>query len=444
MSFAGAAGLRGTVNPVDRNRSHPIRLPVPMETLKAVPGTHDLLPAETERWDRVRDVVAGKMAEYAYGRIETPHFETADLFARSVGAETDIVQKEMYVFEDRGGRQLALRPEGTAGVVRAYIEARLDNQRPLSKLWYWGPMFRAERPQKGRQRQFWQFGVEAIGAAGPQIDAEQIALATRITAALGLADLTLRLNSIGDASCRPAYRDKLRGFLRAVRQELCANCRRRLETNPLRVLDCKEESCRALTANAPLSLDHLCLDCATHLEGVRDTLDQLGVPYTMDGRIVRGLDYYQRTAFELESASLGAQNSVLGGGRYDGLVASLGGPDVAGVGWAAGIERILLALGDAESAAGGLHAFVVGFPATRAEALALTEKLRQQGLRSETDLLHRSMKAQLREAVRSGAAFAVLLGPDEWSRGNVTLRDLQAGKQEELSLAAAIARMIGP
>jgi histidyl-tRNA synthetase len=415
-----------------------------METLKAIPGTHDLLPAQTEQWDRVRAVVAEKMAEYAYGRIETPHFEVADLFARSVGAETDIVQKEMYVFEDRGGRQLALRPEGTAGVVRAYIEARLDKQRPLSKLWYWGPMFRAERPQKGRQRQFWQFGVEAIGAAGPQIDAEQIALATRVTAALGLTDLTLRLNSIGDASCRPAYREKLRGFLQAVRPKLCANCQRRLETNPLRVLDCKEESCRALTADAPLSLDHLCPDCTTHLAGVRDALDRLGVPYELDGRIVRGLDYYQRTAFELESAGLGAQNSVLGGGRYDGLVAALGGPDVAGVGWAAGIERMLLAQGDVESDANRLDAFVVGFDDTRVEALALAEKLRQQGLRTEMDLLNRSMKSQLKEAARSRAAFAVILGPDEWSRGHVTLRDLQAGEQEELSLDTAIARMTGP
>lgn len=412
-----------------------------METLKATPGTHDILPAQAALWDRLRQTIARHMHLYAYGRIETPHFEMAELFARSVGADSDIVEKEMYVFEDRGGRKLALRPEGTAGVVRAYIEAQLDKQRPMSKLWYWGPMFRAERPQKGRQRQFWQFGVETVGVAGPHIDAEQIMLARRIIDHLEIPEVTVRLNSIGDAECRPAYRDLLMQFLKTIENELCDNCKRRFVTNPLRILDCKERKCRSLTAEAPLLIDHLCAACEDHFAGVRAALDELKVTYQLDGRIVRGLDYYQRTAFEIESGRLGAQSSILGGGRYDGLIASLGGADIPGVGWAAGIERFMLAMVTAEVTELSIGAFVVSFPETKDFALGVAERLRDRGIATELDLLARSLKAQLREASRMNAKYAVILGPDEWAKGRVTIRHLGESSQEEVTLDDALSKL---
>ena len=412
-----------------------------METLKATPGTHDILPAQAALWDRLRQTIAQQMHLYAYGRIDTPHFESAELFARSVGTESDIVTKEMYVFDDRGGRKLALRPEGTAGVVRAYIEAQLDKQRPMSKLWYWGPMFRAERPQKGRQRQFWQFGVEAVGVAGPQIDAEQIMLACRIISHLDISDVTVRLNSIGDSECRPAYRDLLLQFLKPIEQDLCENCKRRIVTNPLRVLDCKERTCRSLTKAAPLMADHLCAACDEHFSGVRSALDELKVTYQLDGRIVRGLDYYQRTAFEIESGRLGAQSSILGGGRYDGHVKNLGGPDIPAVGWAAGIERFILAMETTDITELPIGAFVVSFPETRSVALGVAERLRDRGITAELDLLARSLKAQLREASRMNAKYAVILGPDEWAKGRVTIRNLSESAQEEVTLDEAMSIM---
>jgi histidyl-tRNA synthetase len=412
-----------------------------MEPLKAVTGTHDLLPEESLLWDRLRRDVGELAARYGYGRIETPHFETAELFARGVGAATDIVQKEMYTFTDQGGRALALRPEGTAGVVRAYLEARLDRQRPFSKLWYWGPMFRAERPQKGRYRQFWQFGVEAIGSPGPAVDAEQILLALAIADRWGLDGLSVRINSVGDRSCRPAYREKLHAFLAGASQRLCADCRRRIDANPLRVLDCKEEGCREATRNAPLLIDHLCAPCAEHFAGLRNILDSAGVRYHTDGRIVRGLDYYERTAFEVQSDRLGAQSALLGGGRYDGLSEVLGGPPLPAVGWAAGVERFVLAAGDRGPQEPLLDAFVATFPATADLGFKLTESLRAAGLRVDTDFLGRSIKAQLKEADRSQARFAVVVGPDEWERQAVVVRDLATGSQEEVAVDGLAGRL---
>jgi histidyl-tRNA synthetase len=414
-----------------------------MEALKAVPGTHDLLPDVALFWDRLRHQVEDLMALHGYGRIETPHFEAVELFARGVGETTDIVQKEMYTFTDQGGRDLALRPEGTAGVVRAYLEARLDRQRPFSKLWYWGPMFRAERPQKGRYRQFWQFGVEAVGSPGPQIDAEQVILAVAIATGWGLTDLAVKINSVGDRHCRPAYRELLRGFLNAVSAKLCADCRRRIESNPLRVLDCKEERCREATRDAPLLIDHLCAPCAEHLAGLRELLDAAGVAYEMDGRIVRGLDYYERTAFEVTSSRLGAQSALLGGGRYDGLSEVLGGPPLPAVGWAAGIERFVLAAGDLPAGGPLLDAFIATFPETVRAGFGLALSLRRAGLRVDLDFLGRSIKAQLKEADRSRARFAIVMGPDEWARQAVMLRDLSRGTQEEVAVAALADRLKG-
>ena len=408
-----------------------------MDPLQALPGTYDLLPEEAARWDRLHAEVADFMARYAYGRIETPHLESFDLFSRGVGTETDIVQKEMYAFEDRGGRRLALRPEGTAGVVRAFIEHSLDKQRPYHKFWYWGPMFRAERPQKGRYRQFWQFGVETFGVAEPSMDAEQIALAWTLAASVGVELGTLRLNSIGDAQCRPAYRELLVRFLTGLESQLCDGCRARIHTNPLRVLDCKEPGCRRLLADAPRTVDHLCDDCARHFDGVRSSLDSMKVPYRLDPGIVRGLDYYVRTAFELDSPRLGAQSSVLGGGRYDGLVTALGGPDVPGVGWAAGIERVLLSMGETAPPAATLHVYVAAFPETREAALSWAQVLRARGVRVETDHQGRSLKAQMKEAARLGARYVAVLGPEEWGKGQVTLKNLESGTQEVLVLERA-------
>jgi histidyl-tRNA synthetase len=410
-----------------------------MESLEALPGTYDLLPAQTREWDRLRSQVADIMGHFAYGRIETPHLEAQQLFDRSVGAETDIVQKEMYTFTDRGGRRLALRPEGTAGVVRAYIEERLDRQRSYHKLWYWGPMFRAERPQKGRYRQFWQFGVETFGVGEASMDAEQVALAWMLSETIGIAGRSLRLNSIGDAACRPAYQERLTRYLGALAPRLCPSCQKRMQTNPLRVLDCKEEECRRLLADAPLPADHLCAACQAHFAAVRRLLDHWQIPYALDGRIVRGLDYYVRTAFELDSDRLGAQSAVLGGGRYDGLVAALGGPDVAGVGWAAGVERALLAAGRTGASEPGVEIYIAGFPETRDAALALAQKLRRDGNAVEVDHLGRSLKSQLKEAARLGARWTLVLGPDEWQSGKATLRNMSLGTQEVLELERATA-----
>jgi histidyl-tRNA synthetase len=410
-----------------------------MDSVQAIPGTYDLFPADAARWDELRTRVAEIMARYCYGRIETPHIEPAELFSRSVGTDTDIVQKEMYAFDDRGGRRLALRPEGTAGVVRAFVEHSLDKQRPFHKFWYWGPMFRAERPQKGRYRQFWQFGVETFGIALPSMDAEQIALAWTLAGALELADVELRLNSIGDALCRPAYRELLQRFLAGVAEHLCDSCRARLKSNPLRVLDCKEEGCRRRLADAPLMVDHLCAPCRAHFDSVRRFLDAWHVPYRLDGRIVRGLDYYVRTAFELDSARLGAQSAVLGGGRYDGLVQALGGPDVPGVGWAAGIERVLLAARETAVAREDVPAYVAAFPETRDAAFQWVQSLRGRGVRVETDHQGRSLKAQMKEASRLGARYVVVLGPDEWGRGQVTVKTLATGAQDVLELEPAAA-----
>lgn len=408
-----------------------------MESLQALPGTYDLLPAEAAAWDQLRLQVSEVMAAHVYGRIETPHLEPAGLFSRSVGTDTDIVQKEMYAFDDRGGRRLALRPEGTAGVVRAFVEKSLDRQRPYHKFWYWGPMFRAERPQKGRYRQFWQFGVETFGIAEPSMDAEQIALAWTLAERTGLSGLTLRLNSIGDSTCRPAYKEKLLRYLEGIRNRLCDSCVQRVDTNPLRVLDCKEESCRRLLADAPLMVHELCEACRKHFDGVRKYLDDWHIPYVPDGRIVRGLDYYVRTAFELDSDRLGAQSSVLGGGRYDGLVLALGGSDVPGVGWAAGIERWLLAADKPAGGEPGARVYMAAFPETREEALALTYKLRQANHQVEVDHQGRSLKAQLKEASRLGVTWVLMLGPAEWAQGKVTVKNMQEGTQDVLELEKA-------
>jgi histidyl-tRNA synthetase len=412
-------------------------------------GTKDVMAPEVGLWLHVEGTFRDLCARYGYEEIRTPVFEETGLFARGVGETTDIVSKEMYTFKDRGDRSLTLRPEGTASVVRAYIQAKLGGQNQVHKFCYIVPIFRYERPQAGRLREAHQVGVEAIGSAGPQIDAEVICLNAAFYAELGIAGASLMLNSIGCPECRPAFRERLREVLAPAGLELCEDCRARLVTNPLRVLDCKVPSCKGLTAGAPSILDTLCEGCEVHFAELRRLLDALGQPYEVDPRLVRGLDYYARTAFEFKSGALGAQDSLSGGGRYDGLVELCGGKPTPGIGFAAGIERtvmVLESLGIAAPSDGRALVYVAALgDETRVEALRAAQELRRAGLCAEVDCFGRSLKAQLRAADALSARLTVIVGGDELARGAVVVRDLAAGAQQEVprdDLANRIARLL--
>jgi histidyl-tRNA synthetase len=409
---------------------------------RTVKGTHDILPDEIGRWRTVEDLVRRMMATYHYGEIRTPIFEHTELFSRSIGMDTDIVGKEMYTFQDAGGRSLTLSPEGTAPVVRSYIEHGLGAKSPQVKLFYIAPMFRQENPQKGRYRQFHQFGMEALGAADAAQDVEIIALAMGIYRRLGLSELSLRLNSVGCRDCRPGYRDALRDFLEQRLDRLCSDCRQRFEDNPLRILDCKKDRCREQTRDAPLMTDHLCSECRRHFARVQELLDRLDLRYILDGRLVRGLDYYTRTAFEVISGELGAQDALGGGGRYDDLVEMLGGRPTPAVGFAAGMERLLLVLSQRDlirSEPNGVDLFMVVLGALAQEAgLKILEGLRHRGVRAETDYLDRSMRAQLRAANRLGARYTLIIGEQELSENRLILKDMEGGQQEEMELDEAV------
>jgi histidyl-tRNA synthetase len=411
-----------------------------MSDLRHPPGTFDVLPADSRPWEGLIAIFARVVEAAGYGLIVTPTFEDISVFRR-VGESTDIVRKEMYDFEDKGGRHVALRPEMTASVARAYIQHRP----PVPwKAWYGGSNFRYERAQAGRYREFHQVGIEAFGSPDPDLDVEVVALGWEFYTALGITRLELLLNSLGDANCRPQYRELLLAYLRQHRDELCDEHRERLEDNPLRVLDCKKPECRAVTAAAPRQIDHLCDECAAHFARVRRGLEHLGVPYTIDSLLVRGLDYYTRTTFEYAGLALeSAQNALGGGGRYDGLVAALGGPDTPGVGFALGVERILLAVeaeGGTSGLAGdqGIDVFVVDFAGGDA-ARDLTAALRTGGVRCDRAFDGRSPKAQFKAADRSGARLALVVGPDEAAAGKVGIKDLKAGgNQEAVDLEAVV------
>ncbi|HTU01278.1 MAG TPA: histidine--tRNA ligase [Candidatus Sulfotelmatobacter sp.] len=407
-----------------------------MPVIKAVRGAPDILPPETERWQALEAAARVVLGRYGYAEIRTPIFERTELFVRGIGEGTDIVDKEMYTFDDRGGDSLTLRPEATASVMRAYLEHGLAAKSSLTKLYLIGPMFRHERPQSGRFRQFHQLNVEAVGSPGPAIDAEVVALASALLGTWGLRGIQLRINSIGDPACRPVYRDAFVGYLAARRAELCDDCRVRLEKNPLRILDCKQAGCQAIAAGAPTISGFLCEPCREHFAAVRALLEGLAIPYAVDERLVRGLDYYTRTTFEFLNPALGAQNAVAGGGRYDGLVAELGGPPTPSIGFAVGLERILVSLtaaaaqAEATEAAGGAYVATAGVPF--GVALGLAESLRQRGLRAGLDLDGRSLKAQLRQANKERFRYAVILGEAELARGQVTLKDMRGGEQREV------------
>jgi histidyl-tRNA synthetase len=394
---------------------------------------NDILPEEAARWRYVEDRVRELLAAYGYREIRLPILEKTELFARSIGEVTDIVEKEMYTFEDKNGESLTLRPEGTAGCVRAGIEHGLMHNQ-VQRLWYAGPMFRHERPQKGRYRQFHQIGVEAFGLPGPDLDAEQILLCARLWRVLGVeGDLKLELNSLGTPESRAAYRDELVRYLRVHHEALDADSRRRLESNPLRVLDSKNPAMREVIAGAPSLLDHLDEDSRRHFKTLCHLLDVAGVPYEINPRLVRGLDYYTRTVFEWVSTRLGAtQNAVCAGGRYDGLVAQLGGKPTPAAGFAIGLERLIALLPEGVSAedARPQVSLVLLDPQLAGEALALAERLRDAGLRVEGQT-GGSLSAQLKRADRGGARFALLIGPDEAARGVVTVKDLRANAPQE-------------
>ncbi|HWR98955.1 MAG TPA: histidine--tRNA ligase [Candidatus Methanoperedens sp.] len=402
----------------------------------SVRGTRDVLPEETARWRRIERSFREVFERYGYGEIRVPIFEETALFARGLGDASDIVEKEMYTFPDKSGNSLTLRPEGTAGVVRAFLENGLDKLPPPVKLWYAGPMFRYERPQKGRQRQFHQIGAELFGVAGPEADAELLEMVHAAFAQLGLPGLALQINSLGDANCRPAWRAALIAYFRPRAAELCENCRRRLEANPLRVLDCKAEGCRALRAGAPDVRDFLCEPCREHFAAVRALLDAAAVPYTVNSAMVRGLDYYTRTTFELTSLGLGAQDTVAAGGRYDRLVEEFGGKPTPGLGFALGVERLALVLGAGAGEVTPRPIFVAALgSAARRAAWPWLVELRRRGAAAEWDYEGRSLKSQMGRADRLRARLVVIVGENELAAGAVPVRDMVAKTQREVPLA---------
>jgi histidyl-tRNA synthetase len=408
-----------------------------MDTIKGIKGVKDILPEETPRWRFIEDAARRWALCYGYQEIRIPIFELTALFARSIGSTTDIVEKEMYTFPDRDGTSLTLRPEGTAGTVRAFIEHNRAADPLPQKYFYLGPMFRHERPQAGRLRQFHQFGVESFGTSDPRADIEVIALLWRLLSDLALPALTLEINSLGTSGDRAAYKPILLAFLKQQESHLCANCRRRMDTNPLRALDCKVPDCRAATESAPRLTDHLSPEARIHFDQVLAGLEANGIPYRLNPRLVRGLDYYCLTSFEITSTHLGAQNAVGAGGRYDGLVETLGGPSVPAVGFALGLERVSLML--PETASSSLQEclyYVAAFGVSGTKlGLVLLDELRRIGLSAQCDYRATTLKTHLRQADRSRCRFAILLGDDEAARGSVILRDLDSKAQEELPLA---------
>jgi len=413
------------------------------DRLAAVKGMNDVLPPESGRLGRFLEVGRRLLVAHGYREIVTPIAEYTALFSRAVGEVTDLVEKEMYTFPDRDGRSLSLRPEGTAGAVRAYVQHAVHKAEPVTKWFYAGPMFRHERQQRGRYRQFHQIGAEVFGIAEPGVDAEMITMLVDLLSALGVPQARARVSSLGCAGCRPFFRERLTSFLRPRAADLCEDCRRRLDQNPLRLLDCKKEICATTRAGAPSTLDVLCAACRAHLDAVVADLAALSVPHQLDGTLVRGLDYYTRTAFEVHSdaAELGTQNTLVGGGRYDGLVEELGGPSVPAIGFAMGVERALLAI-PAEPPPAAVDVFLValGEPARR-WAAARARSLRAAGLRVDLDHRGGSPKRQFRRADGLGARLVILVGDDELSRGTAALKDLRSGEQQELPQDALLAEI---
>jgi histidyl-tRNA synthetase len=413
-------------------------------SIAKVRGTRDLLPEDMVAQQRVEQAAHEVFARFGYGEIRTPMFERTELFVRGIGEATDIVSKEMYTFDDRGGRSVTLRPEGTAGVVRACLEQNLFKQSPVHKLYYVGPMFRYERPQAGRYREFWQAGIEAFGVSDPLIDAEVLVCAYEFVAALGIKPVEIRLNSIGNEE-RPAYIEKLKDYIRPRLADLGGRDQERFEANPLRMLDSKDARTREMLADAPKVADHLSSESVEHFEAVRRLLDKSGVPYEVDPYIVRGLDYYTRTVFEITTDGLGAQDAILAGGRYDDLVSEVGGQAVPGIGFAAGLDRLILAMREQDVAIdeGSRHdVYVVTIgDDTRETAFEALTALRRAGMRAEMDHQGRSVRAQMKTANQLRVPYVVVLGEDEIAQQEATVRNMDDQSQETVPLAELASRL---
>ncbi len=411
--------------------------------ITALNGFKDIVPGEVELWQRVETAARAIFSRFNFSEIRMPILEKTELFARSIGETTDIVEKEMYTFVDK---QITMRPEATASLLRAYIQHGLHVQKPIQRLFTIGPMFRHERPQKGRLRQFHQMDVEVIGAQNPRVDAELMAMGALLLEELGVT-VSLELNSLGCPACRPGFRETLLAFIEDRYEALCDDCKRRSNTNPLRVLDCKNPSCRAQVEEAPSIQEHLCGECSDHFAVVQEGLQQLGVNYTLNKFMVRGLDYYTRTTFEFITGDLGAQAAVGAGGRYDGLIEQLGGPKVPGIGFALGMERLVLLLQqqeEMESAQGEIDIFVAGLGEAASEfVFPLVHALRRKGLRAAMDHEGRSLKSQMKQANKAGAKRVLIIGDNELEQGQAVLRDMQTQEQEEIPIASGVDKLAG-
>ena len=405
---------------------------------KAPRGTLDILPEDVHKWHYVEGVIRKLCQDYGYKEIRTPVFEHTELFERGVGDTTDVVQKEMYTFTDKGDRSVTLRPEGTASAARAMIEHSLYAQPLPVKLYYNISCYRYEKPQAGRLREFHQFGAEVYGSEGPGIDAELISLVTELLHRMGISDVTVNLNSIGCPTCRAKYSEALKDFFRPCLSELCETCRGRFEKNPLRILDCKSPVCKEIAKGAPMLLDYICDDCREHFEGVKETLDATGIAYTIDPTIVRGLDYYTKTVFEVTTGMGGAQNVVCGGGRYDGLIEELGGNPMPAMGFAIGLERLLLLLenrGIALPEEPPMSVFVGSIgDAADVKARTLVQMLRSNGISAEKDHNKRSVKAQMKYADKLGVRFTMMIGDEELETGKATIKNMQSGERVEIKM----------
>ncbi|MCF7912782.1 MAG: histidine--tRNA ligase [Candidatus Cloacimonetes bacterium] len=405
-------------------------------------GTYDILPSESYKRQYLEQTFRAVAENFGYREIVTPIFEQSALFERSVGDSSDIVQKEMYKFTDRKGREFALRPEGTAAVVRSFVENNLANQENGNRLYYLGPMFRYDRPQKGRHRQFYQYGIENFDSDHPYIDAEVIALGYTFLQKLGLQNFILEINSIGSRNCAADFDQALIDFFDPHKDLLCSDCQHRLEKNPKRVLDCKVPSCQEIAADAPSMLNYLDKECSDHFQAVQEYLNLMDIPFTVNPRIVRGLDYYSKTAFEFLNNNLGAQNALCGGGRYDYLVEEIGGKPTTGIGFAGGFERLQLSL-EAENACTGTKSAPAIFFVTmgdRAEktVISILQKLRLAGISAGFDIDKKSLKAQMKAADKSNAQYSVVLGDDEMATGTATLRNMKSGEQQQTTLAELV------
>ena len=411
--------------------------------IKLIRGFKDILPEETGLWQHIEATAREIFADFGYGEIRIPLLERTELFARSIGTSTDIVEKEMYSFTDRNGSSLTLRPEATASVVRAYVEHKLYARDPIQKLYTIGPMFRRERPQKGRHRQFYQINSEVFGLQDPRADAELILLLMTFFGRLALSGIELNLNCLGCKACRPHFGEALAMFLKGHAQGLCADCLRRRDQNPLRAFDCKVPTCKEIMADAPSILDHLCDDCRRHFDTVQESLKRFDISYRINHRLVRGLDYYTRTTFEVLAGTLGAQDAVAGGGRYDGLVQAMGGPDQPGIGFAVGVDRLKELLSSEQETFRFTPRLFVAALGERAQAKAFgwVQDLRTRRIPAEMDFHDRSLKAQMRRANKLGASYALIVGEQELDQGEAILRNLNTKEQHKVPLADLVTHM---